>query len=280
MPFHRPRTLEDALALVGEQPGRFLAGGTDFFPALAGKTFHEPIIDLGRVSGLSGITRKDGMWRFGATTTWTQIVGADLPPQFDCLCQAARKVGSIQIQNAGTIAGNLCNASPAADGVPPLLALDAKVEITGRAGARTVPLDRFITGVRKVDLECGEIVTAVLVPDLQGVRSAFSKLGARRYLVISIAMDAAVVELEEDGTIRRCAVAVGACSAVATRLPAVESCVVGLPAEVALLRAHLAGADLSALKPIDDVRAPAAYRLGAARELICRTIVAAANGGG
>ena len=137
-------------------------------------------------------------WRLGATTTWAELIEAPLPPLFDGLKQAAREVGGRQIQNAGTVAGNLCNASPAADGVPPLLALDAEVELAGRAGTRRLPLAAFITGNRRTVLAPGELLVAIHVPKpAHDARSAFLKLGARRYLVISIAMAAATLEIED-----------------------------------------------------------------------------------
>ena len=279
MQFHRPETLESALVLLADRPARILAGGTDFFPALGGRTTRDPVVDLSRVDGLSGISRQGDVWRFGATTTWSKIAKAvELPAMFDGLRQAARDVGSIQIQNAGTIAGNLCNASPAADGVPPLLALDAQVEVAGPAGRRVLPLAQFITGVRKTELMRGEIVTAILVPDRPQARSAFLKLGARRYLVISIAMVAVALDLDVDGAIGSLSIAVGSCSAVATRLPDAEHRLVGALPELAVLKALLTDADLSQLTPIDDVRARASYRRSAARELICRAIVRCAKG--
>ena len=126
----------------------------------------------------------------------------------------------MQIQNTGTIAGNLCNASPAADGAPPLLILDAEVELRSVEIARHVPLGEFILGNRKTALRADELMTAIRVPisAVEG-QSASLKLGARRYLVISIAMVAARVVTADDGTIRKAAIAVGSCSAVAQRLP-------------------------------------------------------------
>ncbi len=275
MHFHTPKSLEDALSLIADPSTRVLAGGTDFYPALGGAPAQMPIVHLGRIPDLSGITRDGAQWRFGATTTWTDIARADLPPLFTALRQAAREVGSIQIQNAGTIAGNLCNASPAADGVPPLLALDASVELASASGRRVLPLADFITGVRKTALRPGELVTAVLVPDQPTWRSAFGKLGARRYLVISIAMVAVAVELDETGAIQSARIAIGSCSPVARRLPQVEAALVGLNPKEERLGACLAEADLSPLSPLDDVRASASYRLDAARELIRRAIIAA-----
>ena len=121
-------------------PTRCSPAGTDFYPARVGRPVDENILDISGIAALRGILGRPGGWRLGATTTWGELIAADLPPLFDGLKQAAREVGGRQIQNAGTIAGNLCNASPAADGVPPLLALDAAVELASRTGSRNVPL--------------------------------------------------------------------------------------------------------------------------------------------
>src|SRR5262245_15472266 len=181
----RPRRLDEALSALA-RPHSVLAGGTDFYPARVGRAIDEDVLDIGAIAALRGITANAKGWRIGATTTWSELIEAELPPLFDGLKQAAREVGGRQIQNAGTIAGNICNASPAADGVPCLLALDAEVEIAGPA-VRRLPLRQFITGVRRTALAPGEIVIALHVPrPSRDARSAFVKLGARRYLVISI----------------------------------------------------------------------------------------------
>src|SRR5262249_12973399 len=151
------------------------------------------------------------------------LIAASLPPLFDGLKLAAREVGGVQIQNAGTLAGNLCNASPAADGVPALLALDAVVELAGPGGERSLPLERFILGPRRTALQTGELATAIRVPKPRGAaRSHFLKLGARKYLVISIVMVAATIEVAADGRVAAAKVAVGACSPVAQRLRMLE----------------------------------------------------------
>ena len=260
--YARPTTIDEATRAMAAEGALAVSGGTDVYPAHVGKPLSRPLVDLSRVEGLRGISVTDMGFRFGAATTWTDILRADLPAAFDGLKAAAREVGSIQIQNRGTIAGNLCNASPAADGVPPLLSLDASVELASPQGRRVLPLGSFITGYRRTALLPGEIVTAVLAPrPSTSARSAFVKLGARRYLVISILMAAAVVETDAQGRIARAAVAVGAASPVAQRLPALEADlrgVSGRPSAILAAR-HLAG-----LSPIDDVRATAAYRLEAA----------------
>lgn len=270
MSLHRPATVEEALSLLS-QGGRVLAGGTDLYPALRDGPAPDGMVDVTRIAAMKGIAREGTGWRIGAATTWTEVLRADLPPAFDGLRLAAREVGSVQIQNTGTVAGNLCNASPAADGVPALLTLGASVEVRGAGGTRRLPLQAFIRGPRQTALQPGELVTALHLPELRG-QGAFLKLGARRYLVISIAMVAARVALEA-GRIAEAAVAVGACSPVALRLTGLEAALTGAPpGEIA---AHVAQADLSALTPIDDVRASAAYRGDAVRALIARTLTMA-----
>lgn len=277
MGYERPETLDAALAALAEGGRTVLAGGTDLYPATDRPGLKGAVLDVTGIAGLGGIARGPEGVRIGALARWSEIAAAaDLPPAFDALRAAAREVGSVQIQNAGTIGGNLCNASPAADGVPPLLALDAEVELASVRGVRRLPLGAFLTGVRRTARAADELVTAVHVPAAAVAgRSAFLKLGARRYLVISIAMVAARLVVAE-GRIAAAALAVGSCSPVAARLPSVEAALVGLPAE----RAAAAvgdGAAAAHISPIDDVRGDAAYRLRAAAELVRRAVAEAAG---
>jgi CO/xanthine dehydrogenase FAD-binding subunit len=266
----RPHRLEEALGAL-QRPFTVLAGGTDFYPARVGRTIDEDVLDIGAIADLRGITAITTGWRLGATATWGEVIAADLPPLFDGLKQAARDVGGRQIQNAGTIAGNLCNASPAADGVPPLLALDAEIEIASRSGTRRLPLSAFITGNRRTVLVPGELVVAIHVPKpADDARSAFLKLGARRYLVISIVMAAATLEIS-GGRVARARVAVGACSAVAQRLPALEAALAGAPVDSSL-GTQVAPDHLAPLAPIDDVRGTADYRNDVALTLLRRLL--------
>lgn len=268
----RPETLDEALALLAQTGGRVAAGCTDLFPATGARALEGPVVDITGLAALRGIAATDAGIRIGAATTWSDILKADLPPACEMLKQAAREVGSVQIQNAGTIAGNLCNASPAADGVPCLLALDADVELADATGGRRIPLDAFITGPSQTSLRSGEVVTAVHLPQaaLTG-RSRFLKLGARKYLVISIAM-VAVRLVVEDGRVSDAALAVGSCSAVAVRLGAVEPALVGCAADHTLSYAISADGVAEALSPLDDIRADAAYRTHAATELLRRAV--------
>ena len=217
---------------------------------------------------MRGIRRDAAGLTIGAATTWRDIVRADLPPAMQSLQLAGREIGAQQIQNRGTLGGNLCNASPAADGVPPLLTLDAEVELASIRGRRRMPLADFITGPRQITRAPDELLTAIHVPDaaLSG-QGAFRKLGARSYLVISIAMVAARITVA-DGRVTQAAIAVGACGPVATRLAAVEAALIGAAPDPARITA----ADIDpALSPIDDVRADRAYRREAALTLVRRT---------
>lgn len=266
----RPRTLSEAISAAGSGDRIVIAAGcTDLFPATQRQSLAGRILDLTAVDGLRGIARTGDGWRIGAATTWTDVLRAGLPPAFDGLKAAARQVGGVQIQNAGTVGGNLCNASPAADGVPPLLTLDAQVELASVGGVRRLPLAEFVTGPRRTALGPSEILTAVLLPEAQGCGS-FVKLGARAYLVISIVMVAARVVVA-DGRLTQVAVAVGSCGPVAVRMTELEARLTGARVADA---AGMVSADLvaPALSPIDDVRADAAYRTDAALELIRRAL--------
>ncbi|MDG1295150.1 MAG: xanthine dehydrogenase family protein subunit M [Planktomarina sp.] len=272
-----PTKLEAALKSLAQQQDKIVAGGTDVYPSM--KQGHTPksLLDLTRIKELMNITETDTGFRIGAAVTWTEIVKAKLPAAFDGLKHAAKEVGSLQIQNAGTIAGNLCNASPAADGVPPLLTLDARVEVASAArGARILPLQDFILGVRKTALGSDEIVTAIHIPTPpDGAGSAFEKLGNRKYLVISIAMTAALIKCDLRGLISEARVAIGACSPVALRLTQLEADLIGAkPSEVEILPSHL-----SQLSPIDDVRGSGGYRLDIVQEQCRRAIQKAAENG-
>jgi len=230
------------------------------------------VLDISRIVSLRGIEEQESAWRIGATTTWSEIADTPLPAIFDGLKRAAREVGGRQIQNTGTIAGNICNASPAADGVPPLLTLNADVELTSIEKSRSVPLGDFITGNRETVRGTNELVTAIIVPKPAGdCTSTFLKLGARRYLVISIAMVAAVLEADGDNRIASARIAVGACSAVGQRLPELEAALAGREIEPGLAEVPTER-HLSPLSPIDDVRATGNYRNDAALTLVRRAL--------
>ena len=262
--YQRPTDLDQGLQALAAGNLTILAGGTDYYPARVERPLTEDVLDISGLTALNDIEQAGDDLRIGAGVTWSRLIATRLPRCFDALKQAAREVGGRQIQNAGTLAGNICNASPAADGIPPLLTLDARVELASLAGTRELPLAAFVTGNRRTLRRPDELVTAILVrPPAGPARSRFLKLGARKYLVISIVMVAGLLEEAENGTVASARIAVGACSAVAQRLPVLEAALTGRRLEARLGTVvepdHLAG-----LTPIDDIRGPAAYRRDAA----------------
>jgi len=274
----RAHDLDAAVTALAGGRWRILAGGTDLFPASQDRPLEGAVLDVSAIPELTRITNDDQGWYIGAAVTWQDIVRANLPAAFDGLKAAAREVGSIQIQNRATLVGNLCNASPAADGVPPLLTLDAEVLLRSSAGARQLPLGQFILGNRKTALAADEMVTGLFVPAASATgQSGFYKLGARRYLVISIGMVAARLVVDDAGIITDAAVAVGACSAVAMRLLDLEAALRG--GRLADAATAVDAAYLAALTPIDDVRGSAVYRRQAIKAAITRLLGANLAGG-
>lgn len=270
----RPATLDEAIGLLAEG-WQVLAGGTDLYPATQAQSLPGAMVDVTALPDLQGIVQTATGLRIGAAVTWSDLAAAGLPPACRALQQAARQVGGWQIQNAGTLGGNLCNASPAADGAVPLLVLGAWVELAGPQGTRRMPLADFLQGPRRTALRLGEVLVALHLPAkaLAGT-SSFAKLGARAHLVISVVMAAVRVQMMA-GQISDVALAVGACAPTARRIAALEPALIGLSPEAALeqitaqtLAPHLA--------PIDDIRADRGYRLEAAAELLRRSLTEAA----
>jgi len=270
--FERPASVAQATRLLAARSWAVLAGGTDLYPAHVGRPIALPVLDIGGIAELRGIRHEGASWRFGATTTWSDVGRAELPPLFAALQAAAREVGGVQIQNAGTVAGNLCNASPAADGTPALLAMRARVVLQSARGMRELAVDEFVLGNRRTARADDELVVAVRVPAWsERARSAFAKLGGRRYLTIAVTAVAVVVDVDAAGTVRGAGVAVGSCAPAARRVPALESRLVGARVD-GDLGALVAADDLAPLAPIDDVRGSAAYRIDATRTLLCRAL--------
>jgi CO/xanthine dehydrogenase FAD-binding subunit len=274
--FLRPADLDQALAALSSRPWRVLAGATDLYAS--GKNMgEEPLLALDRVAELKGITEVADGWRIGALTTWSEIGNAPLPQWFDGLKAAAREIGGVQIQNMATIGGNVCNASPAADGTVALLALDARVILKNRAGSREVSLADFVLGPRRTARHGDELVVAFDIPQRSAfARAAFAKLGHRRYLVISTSIVSLVVDCDSFRRIQSAAVAVGALAPKAVRLFELEACLIGerLGPELASIPVI---EHLSQLAPISDIRATREYRLDATMTMLRRMLAGIAR---
>jgi N-methylhydantoinase B len=269
----RPADLSTALASLSAVPRVVLAGGTDLYATgvPAPEKMRHAVLDVTAIERLRGIRVEASEVTIGACTTWAEVRDAELPAWFRALRQSAAQVGGEQVQNVATIAGNLCNSSPAADGVPPLLALSARIELASTRGVRTVALPHFILGPRRTACAPDELVVAIRVPARSAnARSAFYKLGSRSYLVISIVALAATLDFDAQGRINYAGLAVGACSPTARRLTSIESQLLGL--DRAAARRLLLHQDIPELSPIDDIRGSASYRRKVVTTLVQRAL--------
>ena len=272
MKYAQPKTTQEALTLLANDSWSLVCGGTDFYPALGNSQPTSNVLDISRLNTLRTIHDDETHWHIGALATWTDVIDSNLPDAFNALKLAALEVGSVQIQNRATVVGNICNASPAADGMPALLCLDAIVRVSSSNGLRDIALQDFVTGNRQTTLDAGEMVVDLLIPKASAIgRSSFLKLGARKYLVISIAMVATRLAVDSSDNIVDAALSVGSCSVVAQRLPILEQALIGQPltADLSSIVSHH---HVNQLTAIDDVRATAHYRREAAAELLKRSI--------
>jgi CO/xanthine dehydrogenase FAD-binding subunit len=270
--YRRPTRLSEALALLAEAsvPPLLLAGGTDIYPARAAaeawmRPVDRPLLDLSALPDLAGIEDRGDHHRIGALVTWAALRDAALPPWFYALRQAAAQVGGAQVQNRGTLVGNLCNASPAADGVPPLLALDAELELAslakdGTVSMRRVPIDGFFTGPGRTRRAPNELLTAIRVPlGASGRVTRFYKAGTRPALDISTVVIALASGRDGEGRLHGVRLALGAVAPTPLRARRAEALLEGKVLDEALADAA-ARAAADEAKPIDDVRASAWYR--------------------
>jgi CO/xanthine dehydrogenase FAD-binding subunit len=268
MNYLRARTLGEVLNRLSEHPRpHVICGATDLFadPALVPGRLEW--VDISRVDELRSIEQRDGIVRIGAVTTWDAVAATEWLPA--ALRQAAASIGSRQIRVQGSIGGNLCHASPVADGVPPLLALDAHVELASKRGVRRLPLTEFLLGRRRTALLADEVLVAVsfALPHAQE-RTAFVKCTNRDGTAIAVVSAAVLVSISREDIMEKLAISVGGVSEVPLRMRALEARLKDRH------RAELARAiedvSLAELTPIDDCRAPAAHRIHIARVTIAR----------
>ena len=276
--YYRPDKINEALDSLSREKLTIAAGCTDLLPSTQQDNLGDNILDISGIKSLRNIDFENGFRRIGSGVTWTDIVeNNNLPNCYDMLKECSLQIGSQQIQNLGTIGGNLCNASPAADGVPCLLSLDASIELLSVNGKRVLKLEDFIKGSRKTELQNNEILSAILIPKEAEIgRSSFLKLGARKYLVISIAMIACKLNLEKD-IISDIAISVGSCSAVAKRIKSLENLLIGKSIKDELTTIILNYNYENYLSPINDIRGTNNYRLKASKVLVKDTIIKTIN---
>ena len=251
-----PRTLDEALRIRAERPDFLpIAGGTDVMVELNFDRRRPPgLLNLADVPELKGWSRENGAVRIGAGVTYTELRRPPLAELFPALAEAARTVGSPQIQNRGTLGGNLGTASPAGDSLPPLLVEHADIELASASGARSVPLGRFLVGPKRNELREDELVVAVRLSP-SGAAQTFMKVGPRNAMVIAVVSLAVLVDRAK-GELR-------AAFGSAGPVPRLVTAPLGE-------RERFAEAVADAASPIDDVRGTAAYRRHALRVLVGR----------
>lgn len=267
-------TLEEGCRMLADTGGRVIAGGTDVIVQMQRRMFPAgTLIDISRIAALRFIREEAGRVCIGALTTYADVMASGLLREAaPVLVQAAATVGAPQTRSRGTIGGNIGNASPAGDMLPPLLALDAAVTLTSATGTRTLPLDEFLVGPRQTRLERGEIIHHVSfdrVPAPSG--AVFLKLGNRSGMAIAVVSAAAVLALDAQGRIAAGRVALGAVAPRAVRSRLAEAVLAGNVPSDALLD-EAARAVQRDIVPITDVRGTAAYRRQSAERLARRAL--------
>lgn len=232
------------------------------------------LVDLKALPELaSRIERRDGFTEIGANTVMTDIEhDPHVQATFPGLVEAAQVVGSVQIRNRATLAGNLVNASPAADTPPVLIALRAKISIAGPDGLRTMPVDEFLVDYRTTALKRGELITAVRIPEPDGPSgSAFIKLGVRRAMEISVVCVGASLTLGAGGEVVTAGIGLGSVAPRTIRSIDAEGLLVGaVPSEDVIAEAASAAGEQAT--PIDDLRASGAYRKAMVPILVRRAL--------
>lgn len=276
-----PQSVGEAVEALSESSeARVIAGGTDLMVGMReGHVRPTRLVDITRIQELIGISTQNGSLRIGAATKIDEILHhPTVRSEYPALVDAGQLLGGWQIQNMATLAGNLCNASPAAEMSGPLLVLDAEVEVMGPSGERRIPLGEFWTGPGKTVLEPAEILTTIVIPGkVSGRLSAYQRVDIRHSVDIALVSSAVGVELSE-GKVQLARIALGAVAPTVIRVTAAEAYLQGrtLSEEVLDKVENLAEA---AAVPISDVRASAEYRSAMAGVLARRVLLLAAERG-
>ena len=261
----RPNGIEEAIALQQENQGYYLAGGTYSMVEIYNERFQpECLIDLSLCPELYGIVEEENQVRIGALTTFTDLEKSDIVRKlYPALAEAAAQVGGPQVRNRGTVGGNLCAASPAADAAPPLLALEAVLVVQGVKGERSIPVKELFTAPRKTCLMADEIAVCLLLPKQRNV-SAFYKVGKRSAMAVS-SINMAMAAVKEEGILHNIVVAAGSCAPTPRICPRTSQCleqggVAALEETKQILMEEIA--------PIDDRWASAEYRRVVAQNML------------
>jgi len=264
MRYEAPRTLESAVSLLAGEPGsaQILAGGTDLLVRLrTGIGEPDLVVDIKRIDGMNAITAENGGWRVGAAVSGAEMGEHDgLKADWPGVVEATELIGSTQIQGRATMAGNLCNASPAADSVPAMVAANAVARVIGPNGTREVAVGDIATGPGKTSLAKGEIVESIFLP-ARAARSgdAYLRFIPRTEMDIAVVGVGISLTLDASATCTAARVSLGAVAATVLLVEEAAAALVGTPVDKAALE-RLAAACSAAAKPIDDKRGTIEFR--------------------
>jgi len=261
-PVWNARTLMEALALRSEHPeATVLAGGTDIMVFVEGGALQlKEVLNIWPCKELRAIEATDTGLRIGALATWTDVRHHDGVPA--ALRECAQTIGAEQIQNRGTVGGNIVNASPAGDSLPLWLALDASFEVASVRGKRLIAADDFWTGYRTTSLAADELLIAAHISASPSMRTCYRKVGTRMAQAISKVVFGGSLKIE-DGLVKDARLALGSVAPVPVRLKSVEAALIGHP-----INASAADGVQADIAPIDDIRSTAKYRRKVAHRVV------------
>jgi len=271
--YSQVNTLEEAQAILKASPdARPVAGATDIMVHIrAGKLKQAHLVDISGLEDLKGIGEVDGKIRIGALTVISDLVASELiREKAPALHQACSQLADPIVRNKATLGGNVANASPSADTVPALMALDANLIIASQEGERILPLCEYYKAYYVTDLAQGELIKAIEFKPNK--LSGFEKLGLRNAMAISVVSAAAAVELDDEGRITRCLISMGAVAPYTVRTPKTEAFFVGKKLSPDLFEG-LEDVLKEDIKPISDVRATEFYRSGVSAEIVKRAFL-------
>lgn len=271
--YHLPESLDEALSLLAElENATPVIGGTDLMIAMRnGVSIPDHIVDLNKISELNYVKAVDGIIMIGATATHAEVANSPIAAKIPSLVDSVSRIGSPQIRNRGTITGNICNASPAADSAPPLLVHMAEVEIQSLDGKRTIPIVDLFAGPKINSLQPGELLTEIRIPvPPAGSSSSFKRIGRRKAFTLSVVSSAAYIQMEGE-TCTDAKVAFGSVAITPIRVPEAESLLSGSKLDEETVKVA-SDAVYEAVKPITDVRGTAEYRKDMCPVLMRRAI--------
>jgi carbon-monoxide dehydrogenase medium subunit len=274
--YFEPKTLKEAVRLLVKykRGARLLAGGTDLMGEMKGGSVKPKyLINLKTIKGLDKISysNKEGL-SIGALVTWSTLLSSKpVNHYYPILREAASFIGCPQIRNIGTIGGNICHASPGADSVPALMVYEARCVVAGPGRERIIPIEKIFTGVQKISLKGGEILTGFRLPtpdtESKGCYLKFSHRKAMGLPIVGVGVRIRI----SDGTFQEVKIALGAAAPTPIRARRAERFLLGKPVKDESIRKAAAEA-VTESKPITDMRASRDYRLGLVEELTYRAI--------